>query len=78
MTSWKPGVALWGVSGLSASKAHGCSHVAAKASSGYAGLADSPWGSSGSGGPAHPAWGRVWPRGALESSLLKFGASLQP
>lgn len=72
VTSWKLGVALWGVSGLSASKAHGCSHVAAKASS------DSPWGSPGSWGPAHPARGRVWPGGALESSLVRFSGSLQP
>lgn len=74
VTSWKLDVALREVSGLSASKAHGCSHVAAQGVS----SSDSPRGSPGSWGPAPPARGPVWPGGAQVSSLLRFSASLQP
>lgn len=77
VTSWKPGAAPQGVSGLSAPEAHGHSHVAATASSAYTWLADSPWASLASWGPVHPARGRVWPGGALERSLVRLGRSLQ-
>lgn len=57
ITSWKLRAAPEGgiLSGLNTSEAHGCSLVAAKASSGHEGLAGGPWGSPGSWGPMLPA-----------------------
>lgn len=79
VTSWKLRAAPEGgiLSGLNTSEAHGCSHVAAKASSGHEGLAGGPWGSPGSWRAVLPAQGTVWQRGAPESSLVMVGRCLQ-
>lgn len=79
ITSWKLRAAPEGgiLSGLNTSEAHGCSLVAAKASSGHEGLAGGPWGSPGSWGPMLPAQGTVWRRGAPENSRVRVGRCLQ-